>query len=1687
MNCNDHESRQAEKRIASPYSTGGGGIVFEHRFGATLLAALLLGDSVPGLGDEQSVISVTFQASRFSAVDDVLVLGEPKGAPRVGAGRQLSIGVRHNPRIAPSDQSFVALLCSYLATVQREWERVNAGDLRLSLVVAAPHPGARELAALADIARKQPSDREFRSFVGTPGATRASVRKRLTHLDGAVDKASQDAKIGLPGGGVSELTWRLLVGLHPIETRLEGDDAADRAAAVTRLRRLGGEASEAAALFTELCHLASNYGPAGAAVDETTLRRDLSGVARLGRSSSYQHAWEILNGLERRLRGRTGHELTAGGQQLRLERRAARDQLIAAMMSAGRAGRALVVTGNPDVGKSALALSAADVLSSQGYEVVAFNLRDLPPSVLEASRSFGAPLWVVLGSMGVSPVRLLLIDGAEAALEDRFELLVELGESARRAGIGLVAVTRSDARRQVIEALTPRSSGSEAPNEINIDGLTSEEVKEVVAVFTALRRIADEPRSAWLLERPGLVALLLKADALTALPDGALSEADVFAAVWSRLVRRSERNESGRGSPDGRELALVDLARQQILKEAIIRPPVDPAALPSLRSDGLLLAPGPTAAWSPGDQFATDLIRDFALARLFLRDGWEPLKDAGAPRWALRAARLACQARFAQSELTTENVRAELQEVFDALASEYGDRWADLPLEALITLGSPYDALERAWPALADKDSEGLKRLLRLVLQRYTDGLSADSTLIEPIVQLLVNHAADMRGLPEDIHEWAREIEIRWLRGLALKGGADSINPLRGRIRDRLLSLDMQRHDERGYECLALLGPDLNAAAEQRLRSLASEAPGFLAPCVEGAVVGLSMASHRPDLLLELAEAYYIDRRDNWDRGYSPMDDGVRGHHRKGGFGVPMASWSYGPFWALLRTVPLPALAFINRLLDHAVRARIRLLRSLDSANAYQAKESTTDEDLPGFTLDLPDIGARRFVGDSHAWAWYRGSTVGPRPCMSALLAIERFVDQVHNFGVDLRVLTARLLKDCHNLAMPGLVVGFLIRHLDEVTDELDPWLAEPMIWDLEFGRSSTEGHLHVQGPDPDDLHGRALRRMSPRDVAIELTRRAVIARDEASITRLRSVADKLIQRASKPFGSDPSTPGFEERMTTVQNWASFLRAESYEAVNLPDGRVALQYTPPEVSRDFAAQQVDLDRGMQIMRFLNYAAQPGRQPVDVGNLSSDLKLAIELYKQPPERGQEFARDAFPAIAATAIIAFVDGRFQPERKDLEWAAAIVLQAAIHTPDSDSMDPSFYEIGGDRSSAAAIPCLLLPPFNEDDPSWLDDEDLKLVHTALFRLMMSGSGEVRHRGAKGLSRVWSAPCTPGASSGSPCRHKTAFEAVEASVRDCRMGPFDSKAQRRRIRSIEEPPAEVLDGVNPEDLLIGRLVAPLIASSSCASSTCCVSEQAAALRDALLRAHAKGAVHWVGKHFQLDSNPEVQEEIAECVLAVAGEGNVEALQAYVETLMGEPTALWQFLLEVSRSATYDVASRRTVRQVWPAVMAHTLTAMEEGRSSLQQTGRYGHRDRDEAIASLLLRPQVRMNDMDVEATLQQIKGDWLDLDAMEPLIARWLPFAVGIPQCVDSMVGFVDTMHPSTQVSRGLDLILRVVDSQFDKIASHTWLLCEWLEKLRATRLIKGVTLAKFQLLVDGLAAHGDWRAVRLQKSLE
>ena len=390
----------------------------------------------------------------------------------------------------------------------------------------------------------------------------------------------------------------------------------------------------------------------------------------------------------------------------------------------------------------------------------------------------------------------------------------------------------------------------------------------------------------------------------------------MFAAIWDRLVRHAEVREPGGPTPDAREQALIALARRRLLPGDPGVPP-DLTALPALRSDGLLRPAGATSAWSPGDKFASDLVTDLAVARLLITGGWQLLSRGGAPRWALRAARLACQAMIVGAGTESEQARAELQAVFDEVAEQAGPRWAEVPDEALLTIGTGRQTLARAWPALLAADRAGLQTLLRLAQQRYVANGVGDVMVLEPLVTLAYcgddnlgqDDTWDRSGTGGQIRHLVRA----WLRGLiAASSGPDT---LRHQVRDRILAR-LEPDDEFAVEAVATLGPDLDDRAEAFLRA----APGgYLEPAVELTGPTVALTAYQPGLLVTLAESYYL-------MDLAERDDmlgfrgGIRPHHAAGG--APMAAWWYGPFFQLLWVRSADALALINHLLDHAATIR---------------------------------------------------------------------------------------------------------------------------------------------------------------------------------------------------------------------------------------------------------------------------------------------------------------------------------------------------------------------------------------------------------------------------------------------------------------------------------------------------------------------------------------------------------------------------------------------------------------------------------------------------------------------------------------------------------------------------------------------------------------------------------------------
>jgi hypothetical protein len=532
----------------SPYPTGGGGVTFERKVAVQYLTHLLVGDGATELGDGRSVVSVAFQQAPEHSVDDLVI--RAGRADESEPSLVLAVGVRRSPDLIQSDESTKKLIRAFVHEVIHA--PVDGPEHRVALVVAGAQEHAQQLAWLADLAFKQIDAPSFFDLVRTPVKFPAGVQGRLDQIEALVKLALIDLGVPDPSDQVvQQRTWELLSRLIVLMPRLETPDEADWAAvtnAVIPWAR-GTDLYGASRLRDRLVALADDYPPKAATVDLSLLRRDAHEVLDSVRRR-HQKGWQALAHLHTQATASVRDDVKSGdgSRSIHLDRSDAASGLLAAT---GTATAAVVAHGDSGVGKSALVIGTLTGAASRDpdtTQALCINLRHVGSETLTLESFLGAPLATLLAELS-APHRFLVIDAADAISEGLLDTFRYLVDSGRQAGITVIAVTASDTKQLVYDAIAQRSGGDVV--EYLVPPLTDSEIDDISAMFGELGAVATNPHSRELLRRPVVVDLLVRGG-LSGTP---LSDADAMEQIWSGLVRR--HGQSDRGTPDARELAFL--------------------------------------------------------------------------------------------------------------------------------------------------------------------------------------------------------------------------------------------------------------------------------------------------------------------------------------------------------------------------------------------------------------------------------------------------------------------------------------------------------------------------------------------------------------------------------------------------------------------------------------------------------------------------------------------------------------------------------------------------------------------------------------------------------------------------------------------------------------------------------------------------------------------------------------------------------------------------------------------------------------------------------------------------------------------------------------------------------------------------------------------------------------------------
>ncbi len=1564
------------------------------------------------------------------------------------------------------------------------------------------------MSTLATLARQQATATGFFSLVRTPGRFEKAIRDRLGHLGNLVM-----ANLSAAGGRMSHeaaevATWQLLGRLQILMPRIEAPDETDWGELLNQLEPWAREQTMAAAiaLRDRLESLAASYASAAADIDLSTLRRDAHEVLHVERRRRVA-AWKELRRLDADARSAVRSALGVGPapEPVHLPRPGPASKVRGELSSSG----GLLVSGESGVGKSALVLgelATAATSEPARYDVVCLNLRLLPATMAELRRALGAPLEELLAEMS-APIRVLVLDAADAAIERDDQLLAQLLRAAHKVGVTPWVVSATDGRAAV-HAVMEQNAG--AVRELTIGGLEDGELEEVARIFPRLRRLVDEPHAKELLRRPGIIDLFVRSGSQE-LP---LSDADAFEIVWAKLIRNDER--AARGLPDARDQVMRQLATRQLRHSdpVTLYASLAPAAVAGLQHDALLR---PAERWQPLPAFAHELLRTYAIARVLLSfdDPIGELIANGAPRWALPAVRLAVQVRLRAPDLLETPLAgrfARLQTAVDRLpAAGHGDRWADLPTEAVLTLPNSWEILADAWPALVESDAAGLRRVLRVTQQRYGRTGIVDRLVAEPLVALLLE-----RGWPSQLQGEVDELLGGWLRGLILSGEPAG-HPLRIALRERLAArvaagdervADIRREeaarlaarspeevaedrvrnrarrsltslflgrrrlrrrwrelpreltDEDLLEQLALLGRDLGETGEALLRRVARDSPQHLAPAVEKPLTGYGLASRDIGLLVHLIEAYYIDERD--DRGYDGIvADGVR-DHRYAGLAVPLFAFYRGPFLAMFRADLRAGVACLNRLLNHAAQARVQILQR----PTWGADPEPEDR----YVVELDITGERRrYYGDEHVWRWYRGTGFGPYPCVSALQALELVCDECLKADVPVDALVRLLLHGCENLAMPALVVGMLVRHLERVGSEFDPFLAEPMIWRLEVVRTFHE-HSGLAART-EGIVAPERRTWGPGNAAMWLTLSASGDRGEA----LKAIGLRLVARAAEL--EVPGTDGepLSEELAAVRGWAGSLDRDSYKFTKTDQGVLVEPVADEQVVARLASSNANLARGQEATRLLfrypeRYDHIAKRIPFTLAELLADLATAHDLADDPPAAAPGRPYDAPAAVAAAALEArFRDGAAVVE-DDLVWAAGILvaLVNALADQGASEGDYSVFGRGAGRSAARSLPLLSLPDARSlRDRLAVEGIDAHAIARGIGWIVAHGAHETRLFLARGFDPLWHTPCD---TTSGVCHHVASLAVIEDIARDSLIGPWDPIQQRNSRLHIDGPVASRLQQEDQAPVYVPQLSAAIRGAAAAAVSGACCRADAFALLATALAAHRRG-MRGYENGYQHSGNDAAAA--ARAVLEIVAEGDSSLLFAHIDDYAGDPRLLSEFLHALRAAGEETQRWATAARDVWPAVLERVVELVASGACPSDDR-HYGQAP----LAAVIPAPSYESGYLHREYEGEPIL--WGDPVALAPQIERWLPLAAGQRAPLDALVHLLDRVPIERQADVGLPWIEQLVMADPIGIANHSYLLPGWLERVRPYAVSQ--SLRAWHLIVDALTVAGDDRIAAL-----
>ncbi len=268
-----------------------------------------------------------------------------------------------------------------------------------------------------------------------------------------------------------------------------------------------------------------------------------------------------------------------------------------------------------------------------------------------------------------------------------------------------------------------------------------------------------------------------------------------------------------------------------------------------------------------------------------------------------------------------------------------------------------------------------------------------------------------------------------------------------------------------------------------------------------------------------------------------------------------------GPFLYLLHKHEEEGLRLIHTLVNTAVQR-------------WRQREQNPPYDDDGRTplpvmIDLPS-GSQEFWGNEQVYYWYRPNSAGPHAVVSALMALEVWMEQQVEAGRDPEALFQQVLTGSHCVAVLGVCLGIALAYPDKCLQGALPLVSSSSIWRMDVRRAATD-MMRSFSIDPLGRHRHIYALQAERDKRPQRSRDVrclamcyVLAADES----LRVPCEQAVARFTEdlPFlyreeqESPEDIAYLREEMENFQIWGDIANYRQQQV----DGGVQTWLEPPE-------------------------------------------------------------------------------------------------------------------------------------------------------------------------------------------------------------------------------------------------------------------------------------------------------------------------------------------------------------------------------------------------------------------------------------------------------------------------------------------------------------------------------------------